>query len=376
MELGDGNLNRKFNLSLLAVLAGAMIVAIICSTLFSGLVFGQQFTQQSGTSGSAATGPILQGLEGLKGFGSGHSQLSLAIIPLSQQNSQLAFQVVGFAVSVPETGEAVVYALKTPVQGVIDPSQNTLQIDISSIGDAVSNAGYIDSSEIYETMRTDPRVVVVDLDLTNPTTSGSQTIFSVNSVDIVPPDGRMQAFSLQQPTQLILDTQSGRIAMVSFPEMTSALDSYYGEEYSNVEPVVYAQPVPVVAPVFVPYLQPIPFFGVTFATFNPFYFGYGWRPFYEWNRFTNRDFFSDRNQFPIRQPKNDFADRARSDLVTGQKKGEFDQRRNVGANVQGGIGGYKGGVKTSMGTMGTKVGKGVGGGMKAGGGVKMGGGRR
>jgi hypothetical protein len=53
--------------------------------------------------------------------------------------------VIGFAVSIPDSGEAVVYSLETPLPGLIDPSQNTMQIDISDLDTAVDTAGYTDS---------------------------------------------------------------------------------------------------------------------------------------------------------------------------------------------------------------------------------------
>jgi hypothetical protein len=357
-------LNKKIINSHMAVSSMIIILLIVCSTQFAGMAGGQQSQQQAPPAGGTTESPVIQGLEGLKGFGSGHNQLSLAIIPLSQQNNQMTFQVIGFAVSSPESGQAVVYSLETPLPGIIDPSQYTMQIDISNIATAVDTSGYIDSSEIYDTIRTDPQVVVIDLDLYYQGKQDSRTIFNVNSIDIIPPDGRMQTYSMQQPTQLIIDTQSNRVAMVAFPQMASTFNSYYGATYTQVEPVVYAQPVPIVAPVFVPYIRPIPFYTRGFVPFNPFYFGSGFRPFYQRNRYTNIDIYSNRNSFPIRETRNDFADRARNDLVTGQRRGEFTQHRNVGKSISGGIGGYRGGARISTGA---KVG-----GIRAGGG----GGRR
>jgi uncharacterized membrane protein YgcG len=294
---------------------------------------------------------------------------------MSQQNDQMMFQVIGFAVSIPETGEAVVYSLRTPLPGVIDPSQNTMQIDISNLATSVNNAGYIDSSEIYETVRTDPQVVVIDFDLTSPARQGPQTTFTVNSIDLVPPDGKMQAFSMQRPTQLIIDTQTDCVSMVAFPEMIDTFDNYYGATYAQVEPVVYAQPVPIMAPVFTPYIQPLPFYTTGFLPYNPFYFGSGYRSFFERNRYTDIDIYSNRNNFPVREQRNDFANRARNDLVAGQNRGEFAQHRNVGKSISGGIGGYRGGAKPSISTAGRSTGVRTGG-IKAGGASAGGGGGR
>ena len=58
--------------------------------------------------------------------------------------------------------------------------------------------------------------------MTYQSAQGTQAIFNVNSVSIIPPDGKMQAFQMQQPTQLIIDSQSMRIYMVAFPQMVSA----------------------------------------------------------------------------------------------------------------------------------------------------------
>jgi hypothetical protein len=341
-------LNKKFINSPIAMLSTIIVLLIVCSTQLVGTASSQQL-QQAPSTGDTAVSPVIQGLEGLQGFKLGHNQLSLAIIPLSQQNNQMTFQVIGFAVSSPESGQAVVYSLKTPLPGIIDPSQNTMQIDIKNIDAAVNTAGYIDSSEVYDTIRTDPHVVVIDIDLTYQSKQGSQTIFTVNGVDIIPPDGKMQTFSMQQPTQLIIDRQNDRVAMVAFPEMINAFGNYYGVTYSQVEPVIYTEPIPILAPIFVPFIQPIPIFISGFIGFNPFFFGTGFRPFFDRDRITDRDRFSNRDRFPIRESRNDFADRSRNNLVAGQRRGEFTQSRKMGTGIKGGIGGFRGGVKASAG---------------------------
>jgi len=349
-----------------------IVLSMVGSTLFTGIADGQQFQQQPSTGNtgmqtqpadSAQGSPVIQGLEGLRGFGSGHSQLSLAVIPLSQQGSQLTFQVNGFAVSIPETGEAVVYSLETPLPGMIDPAQNTLQIDISDLADAVDTAGYVDSSQVYDIIRSDPKVMVIDVNLYSAGKQESQTIFNVDNVDIVFPDGKMQTFSLQQPTQLIIDTQNHILAMVAFPEMVNMYASYYNTVYDTVAPVAYAQPVAVIAPIVTPYLYPMPFFRTGFVWYNRFGFGNDFRPFWNRDRVTHFDRFSNADRFPVQQARNDFADRSRNTLQTAQRRGDFTQSRNLGKGITGGIGGFRGGINTP------------GAGSRVGGGTRMGGGR-
>jgi hypothetical protein len=190
----------------------------------------------------------------------------------------MGFQVIGFAISSPGSSQAVVYSLSNPLAGVIDPTQNTLQVDLSSLDSNIGQAGYVAPDQVYNIIRSGPQVMVVDVDMTYQGVQGTQTVFGVNGVDVITPDGKMQAFSMQQPTQLIIDSQSMRLYMVAFPQMINAFGSFYGASYAQVLPVVYAQPITILAPIFVPYLQPFPiFFG--FISFNPFYFPSGFRPF-------------------------------------------------------------------------------------------------
>lgn len=349
------------------------VLSIVSSALFTGMADSQQFPQQPAggnvgmqtpSAAGAPGSPVIQGLQGLRGFGSGHSQLSLAVIPLSQQDSQLTFQVIGFAVSIPESSEAVVYSLETPLSGVIDSSQSTLQIDIASLADTIDTAGYTDSSQVYDTIRTDPRVMIIDADLYYQGTQGSQgtqTIFNVNSVDLILPDGRMHTFALQQPTQLIIDTRNHRVAMVAFPEMVDTFTSYYGTTYEELGPVVYSQPIVVAAPVLTPYVWPIPIYYTGFVSYNRFFFGPGFRHFWDRDRVYGYDRFSNANQFPIRQTRNDVADRSRNDLLAGQRRGEFTPSRNLGTGISGGIGGFRGGTRAGIGAGGGIGGRAVGG---------------
>ncbi len=397
-------MKKQNKLNILAALSIAVIIAMLCSTLFSGVAgaqllpmsvpfgydgygipayggygipaysgydmpayggygmpaaygmpayndqqmpYGQQMpiTQQTPyTGGNAApaasdTGLLsIPGLEGLKGFTAGTNRMSLAVIPVSQQGNQLGFQVIGFAISSPDSGTAAVYALKTPLAGVIDPSQNTLQVDLTNLDSAIQQAGYINSNQVYDTIRTDPKVVVIDVDMAYQGAQGSQATFNVNAVSIIPPDGKMQAFTMQQPTQLIIDAQSMRLYMVAFPQMVSTLSSYYGASYPQVLPIVYAQPIPILAPVFVPFLTPFPIFFSSFIGFNPFFFGSGFVSFFDFDRFNGR--------FPIHDRdfgRNEFNEfrRGVTGIGAGGKIGapnvpSLERAGNIGAGIGAG----------------------------------------
>jgi hypothetical protein len=244
---------------------------------------------------------IIPGAEGIKGFTTGANRLSLAIIPVAQKNNQLTFQVIGFAIGSPETGAMAVYSLSKPLMGVIDPSQNTLQVDLSKIDDVIDEAGFIDSSQLYATMRTGPEVAVIDIDMDYQGTEGPQMVFSVNSLDIVPPDGQMQTFSLREPTQLVFDALSHRMYTVAVPQLVDTFNDLYTSTFTEVQPVVYTQPVLISAPVFVPNIVPLPIYATPFIAYNPFFFGSSFVRFYDFDRFHGRfpihDRYLGRNEF-------------------------------------------------------------------------------
>jgi hypothetical protein len=103
------------------------------------------------------------------------------------------------------------------------------------------------------------------------------------------------------------------------------------------------------APIFVPYIRPIPIFTTGLVRYNSFHYGTGFNRYYDRDRITGRDRFTNDKVYPVRQPKNDLADRSRNNLVAGQRQGQFTESRKAGSGVSGGIGGYRGGVKQSAG---------------------------
>jgi hypothetical protein len=335
----------KKKISLIAALSVIISLLIVSSTMISGVARGQLY--DTGYPGGYTGGDYgfqepydgslaIPGMEGLQGFEPGENIMSLAVIPVSQQNDQLYFEVIGFAVTSPLSGQSVVYSMGTPLAGVIDPAANTMQVDLSNIATAISQAGYIDSSQVFNTMRTDPRVVIIEVDMSYQGFQESRTIFLVNSVSIIPPDGRMQAFTLQQPTQLIIDAQSMRIYMVAFPQMITVINNYYGASYPQVLPIVYAQPIPILPPIFVPYIEPVPIFLPSFVSFNPFFFGDGFRPFFHHGFHGG---FPIHDRFFWRQGLNDF-DRFRGGDLDRFRGGEFSfgGRNELGNQFRPGAG--------------------------------------
>ncbi len=110
--------------------------------------------------------------------------------------------------------------------------------------------------------------------------------------------------------------------------------------------MIYSQPVPVVAPVFVPYLG-LAVLLDRLRLVQPFCLRDRLPALLEPGSRHSLRSFSNLDRFPVQQARNDFADRSRNTLQTAQRRGDFAQSRTAG-DVKGGIGGYRGGVKTGI----------------------------
>ncbi|HMK47414.1 MAG TPA: hypothetical protein VK436_12380 [Methanocella sp.] len=311
--MGDGELGVR-ELGVTSLLRPLVIIVVmtilICSTQAAWIARAQEYgsspqgydqvgySSQASSDSNSPEGIMIQGFEGLAGFMPGQNRLSLAVMPVSTENGQMMFQLIGFAISSPNMDQSAVYSLSTALPGVIDTSQSTMQVDLSDLDSAINQAGYINSDQVYDSIRTDSRITVIDIDMIYNGAQNDRTTFIVNAVDIVPPDGIMEAYSMQKPTQLIIDAQTSRIYMVAFPQMIDTFSTMYGSTYPEVSPVVYSEPVPVMAPVFIPYIEPVPIYTSNFIPYSPFYFGSGFYPFWDRSLYHGYGY----GGFPIHQP--------------------------------------------------------------------------
>jgi hypothetical protein len=243
------------------VLSVLTALAVVCSLILSAPVLGQQFAAAPSTV--TGTGQVnIPGLEGLNGFVSGENQISLATYMASQDGDKLYFQVVGLAISNPDSPESTVYTMNKPLMGVLDRSANTIQIDVSDIASSVGTGGTIDKSTLYDALRANKDVFVIDLSATYQDTADNRITFDVNSVTLVKPDGTQDLFSLDQPMQLVIDTVTYRMSFPVFPELTNDMydcyDNYVAGVYTEVLPVAVPVIVPVAVPVLVPVYVPVP----------------------------------------------------------------------------------------------------------------------
>jgi hypothetical protein len=178
-----------------------VLLTILCST-------------QSTCSASARDVMVVSGLPGFQALAYGENRLSLAVVPLAQQGGQLSFRVTGLAASSPGNDPAVIYTLSEPMAGVFDPSQKTLQIDLTNFNTAASEGEQVDVSRVNNVLRTSANTTIIEVAMDYKSLQGSEAKFRVSSISLIPPDGQTQTYRLELPKQLIIDGDTKRLSMV------------------------------------------------------------------------------------------------------------------------------------------------------------------
>ena len=156
---------------------------------------------------------VISGLPDFQALAYGKNTLSIAAVPVSQQDGKMTFGVTGLAASYPGNAPAVVYRLSEPMPGTLDLAQKTLQIDLGNFNTAASAPEKIDKSRVGSVLRADANTSIIDVTMDYKSLQGSEAIFRVSSIGLVKPDGQALAYTLGLPGQLVIDGDSKRLSM-------------------------------------------------------------------------------------------------------------------------------------------------------------------
>lgn len=172
---------------------------------------------------------VISGLPDFQALAYGQNLLSLAAVPVSQQGGRMTFQVTGLAASSPGTAPAVVYTLSEPMQGIIDTSHNTLQVDLANFNTAASEPEHIEKSRVSHALKTTANTMIIEITMDYKSLQGSEAIFSVKSIGLILPDGQTKTYDLEIPGRLIIDGDARRLNMGSLPQLAGTLDGVYSK---------------------------------------------------------------------------------------------------------------------------------------------------
>lgn len=200
-------------------------------------------------------------------LGPGTNTVAMSISVASQQGSRTYFQVNGFAIMKEGSNVATVYTLSKALPGIMDRSNNEIQIDIGKLQQSIESRGQASMDELYRVLRPSVTTLMVVARVSPQGEQGQRITLQVQSIEVILPDGQANTFSLSQAMSAVVDSAAMRVYAVGFEQLYSLVDSYvlnvqsdyYREvNYNIVEgPSVVVSP-PAVWPVYYPVPVPVP----------------------------------------------------------------------------------------------------------------------
>lgn len=224
----------------------------------------------NGAIGQQGPGPVDYGggyaVPGAPGIslGPGTNTVAMSVSIASQQDSQIYFQVNSFAVRDQQTQTFTVYDLSSAMPGIMDTSNNRVQIDIGKLQSSIQSTSQAAMDDLYSILRPSVNSLMVVADISQQGQQGSRATFQVERLTVIMPDGQTNEFDLSQPMSIVVDGAALRIFAVGFEQMYSLMNTYIvniqNNYYTEINYNIVTGPVIVVTPPAVyPVLTPIRF---------------------------------------------------------------------------------------------------------------------
>jgi len=242
----------------LALLLVMVMVGAIMLVAVNGAI-GQQGAGPADYGGGYA----VPGAPGIS-LGPGTNTVAMSVSIASQQDSQTYFQVNSFALMDSQTQAFTVYDLSTAMPGIMDSSNNRVQIDIGKLQSSIQSTSKASMDDLYSILRPSVNSVMVVADISQQGRQGSRATFQVERLTVIMPDGQAKEFDMSQPMSIVVDGAARRIFAVGFEQMYSLANTYIiniqNNYYTEISYNIVAGPVVVVTPpAAYPVLTPIRF---------------------------------------------------------------------------------------------------------------------
>ncbi len=246
----------------LALLMAISIIGLVLLMSVNGVI-GQEYRYEGYT------------LPGGISIGPGTSKVAMSVSVASQQGSRTYFQVNGFAIMEEGSNVATIYTLSKALPGIMDRSDNEVQVDIGRLEQSIGSRSQASMDELYRILRPSVTTLMVVAQVSQQGQQGQRATFHIQSIEVIMPDGQANAFSLSQAMSAVVDSASMRVYAVGFDQLYSLVDSYvlnlqsdyYREvNYNIVEgpsivvspPIAYPVLVPIAFPAVWPVYYPVP----------------------------------------------------------------------------------------------------------------------
>ena len=181
------------------------------------------------------------GMGQVEGLVQGDNNISYSINVISQQGSDINFQVNSFCVYNPVSAYAILNVPDKPLMGVLDQDKKSLQIDFSPLSAGVQTE-IIDKADVDKVLMQDSKSLILNTAMTVDSTDSSGTDFSITDMSLLQPDGVLDQFSLPGPIPAELSPDTDRFSTLGFNELAGVLQQNYvctqENTYVNVVNVV------------------------------------------------------------------------------------------------------------------------------------------
>jgi hypothetical protein len=219
--------------------------------------------QQGAGPADYGGGYAVPGVPGIS-LGPGTNTVALSVSIASQQDSQIYFQVNSFALMDSQTQAFTVYDLSSAMPGIMDTSNNRVQIDIGKLQSSITSTSNAAMDDLYSMLRPSVNSLMVVADISQQGQQGTRATFQVERLTVIMPDGQTNEFDLSQPMSIVVDGAARRIFAVGFDQMYSLVNTYIvniqNNYYTEINYNIVTGPVIVVTPPAVyPVLTPIRF---------------------------------------------------------------------------------------------------------------------
>jgi hypothetical protein len=248
----------KKPLALLLVMAMIGVVGLMAANT----VESQQLQQGQGPD-QYGGGYSVPGAPGIS-LGPGTNTVALSVSIASQQDNQIYFQVNSFAVMDQQTQAFTVYDLSNAMPGIMDTSNNRVQIDIGKLQTSIKSTSQASMDDLYNVLRPSVSTLMVVADISQQGQEGARATFQVQSLKVIMPDGQTNAFDLSKPMAIVVDGSAMRVFTVGFDQLYSLVNTYIvniqNNYYTEINYNVVTGPTIIVTPpAAYPVLTPITF---------------------------------------------------------------------------------------------------------------------
>jgi hypothetical protein len=243
------------------LLVMALVSAILLMAVNS---VNSQFPQQDqGYSPAYGGGYAVPGVPGVN-LGPGTNTIALSASVSSQQGNQIFFQVNSFAIVDQQTNQATVYELNNAMPGIMDTSNNRVQIDIAKLQSSIQSTSTAAMDDLYSILRPSVNSLMVLAQISQQGQEGSRATFQVENLKVIMPDGQTNTFDLSQPMTIVVDATAMRVFAVGFEQMYTLVNTYIvniqNNYYTEINYNIIAGPTIIVTPpILYPVLTPIIF---------------------------------------------------------------------------------------------------------------------